>query len=249
MKKIIFLSAFLFSMLTLAQENYEVIIMPKKFDFLREENQYNLNTMCKLFFEKEGYVVYYENDIMPKEIANNRCNALFLDLVENNSIFKTKVKVELKDCQNNLISLSEEGETREKNLNRAYNEATRFALESLGGQTKFKNPFANEKELEEIKIEKINSSTNKIVEVESSNINSESKIDSLVLSSIITENGYNLIDRNRNIQFELLKTSNPIIFIAKKGNLQGVFTLNEQYSKFEYYQNNELVVLRVEVKF
>ena len=243
MKKNIFLSAFLFSMLTLAQENYEVIIMPKKFDFLREENQYNLNTMCKLFFEKEGYAVYYENDIMPKEVANNRCNALFLDLVENNSIFKTKVKVELKDCQNNLISFSEEGETREKNLNRAYNEVTRFALKSMEGY-KFKNEYAskvdNEK-TEEIKPLK--------PEVASDVPVKENNTKYSVLYSKITKNGYNLVDVNGNVKFELLKTSNPTIFIAKKENLQGIFTLNGQNSKFESYQNDELVVEEVEVKF
>ena len=51
------------------------------------------------------------------------------------------------------------------------------------------------------------------------------------------------------IKFELLKTSNPTIFIAKKGNFQGVFTLNGKNSKFESYQNDVLVVEEVEVKF
>ena len=51
------------------------------------------------------------------------------------------------------------------------------------------------------------------------------------------------------MKFELLKTSNPIIFIAKKGSIQGVFTLNGMNSKFESYQNDVLVVEEVEVKF
>ena len=72
---------------------------------------------------------------------------------------------------------------------------------------------------------------------------------SKVLNSEITKNGYNLIDENKNVKFELLKTSNPTIFIAKKGNVQGVFTLNGMSSKFESYQNNELVVEKVEVKY
>ena len=139
MKKIIFLVTLFFSLLSIAQENYKIIIMPKKFDFLKEENEYNLNMLCKLFFEKEGFTVYYATDSMPSEIANNRCSALYLDLLENNTLFKTKVKVQLKDCQNNIVTFSSEPETREKNLNAAYNEVTRIALKSMKGVSKIKN--------------------------------------------------------------------------------------------------------------
>jgi len=109
----------MFSMLSVAQDYYKVIVMPKKFDFLKEENQYNLNVLCKLFFEREGFKVYYASDNLPKEIANNRCNALFLNLVEENNMFKTKIQVELKDCQNNIVTFSEDGESRDKSLEKA----------------------------------------------------------------------------------------------------------------------------------
>ena len=77
----------------------------------------------------------------------------------------------------------------------------------------------------------------------------ENKSTNTVLYSKVSKNGYNLVDANNNVKFELLKTSNPTIFIAKKGNLQGIFTLNGQNSKFESYQNEVLVVEEVEVKF
>ena len=41
-----------------AQENvnnYKYIIVPKKFDFLKEENQYRVNTFTKFLFEKQGF--------------------------------------------------------------------------------------------------------------------------------------------------------------------------------------------------
>lgn len=246
MKKIIFLSMLMFSMLSVAQDYYKVIVIPKKFDFLKEENQYNLNVLCKLFFEREGFKVYYASDNLPKEIANNRCNALFLNLVEENNMFKTKIQVELKDCQNNIVTFSEDGESRNKSLEKAYNEATRAALISLTGVTKFKNPNSSKavepKKEVEIKIEE----PELHVDVNpAKNSNSNTK----VLNSEITKNGYNLVDENKNVKFELLKTSNPTIFIAKKETLQGVFTLNGMNSKFESYLNNELVVEKVEVKF
>jgi hypothetical protein len=253
MKKIVFLFMLLFSLFSVAQENYQILIMPNKFDFLRQENEYNLNTMCKLFFEKEGFKVYFSNDILPTEIANSRCNALFLDLVENNTVFKTKVKVELKDCQNNLVLLSEEGVSREKNLNTAYNQATRFALKSLEGKIKIKNTYVNntipQKEVKDIDSEIVKETSPILVTKVPEENSKENNTANAVLYSKVTKNGYNLVDINGNTKFELLKTSNPTIFIAKKDNIQGIFTLNGQNSKFESYQNNELVIEKVEVKF
>ena len=246
MKKLLFLSMLLFSMMSVAQEYYKVIIMPKKFDFLKEENQFNLNVLCKSFFEKEGFEVFYASDKLPVEVANNRCNALFLSVVEESNMFKTKIKIELKDCQNNIITFSEEGESRDKSFERAYNEATRSALLSFRGATKFKNE--NNAKIVEAKEEIIVAKAEdpKIQDIKSSNkIESSGKI----LKSEITKNGYNLIDENKNVKFELLKTSNPTIFIAKKENIQGIFTLNGKNSKFESYQNDVLVVEEVEVKF
>lgn len=247
MKKIVFLSLLFFSMLTIAQENYKVIVMPKKFDFLKEENQYNLNTMCKLFFEKEGFTVFYATDNLPMEIAKNRCNALFLDVIESNSMFKTKVKIELKDCQSNVVAFSDEVESREKNLNTAYNQVTRTALISMKGFTNIKNTYNNAKEtISNTEIVEKNIQKESVeIKVENIAMNSSKQ----VLTSAITKYGYNLVDENNNIKFELLKTSNPTIFIAKKENIQGIFTLNGQHSKFESYQNNVLVVEEIEVKY
>lgn len=236
----------LLSMFSMAQDYYNVIIMPKKFDFFKEENQYNLNVLCKSFFEKEGFQVYFETDNLPLDIANNRCNALFLEVLDASNLLKTKLKIELKDCQNNLITFSQEAMSRDKNSERAYNEAARIALVSLRGFTKFKNPYSTSVMEPKKEMEIKTKEPEKLVEVSQvTNLNSEIKI----FHSEITKNGYNLVDQNKDIKFELLKTSNPTIFIAKKGNLQGVFTLNGMHSKFESYQNEVLVVEEVEVKF
>lgn len=249
MKKFLIVFLLGFSLFTIAQENYNVIIMPKKFDFLKEENQYNLNVMCKSFFEKEGFKVYYSNEVLPKEIANNNCKALFLDLIENNTIFTTKLTIELKDCQRNVVTFSEQGTSREKNFNTAYNQAIRIALKSLEGTMQLKNTYTtnsnDEKSIKtEVKeVQPVKEVSVPIVKSEEVNISNSS------LYSMITKNGYNLVDENKNVKIELFKTSNPTIFIAKKGNIQGIFTLNGKNSKFESYQNDVLVVEEVEVKF
>lgn len=236
MKKIVILSMVLFSMFSYAQENYKVVIMSKKFDFLKKDNQYNLNTMCKLFFEKEGFTVYYDSEVLPNEIANNRCNALILNLVENNSMFSTKIKVELKDCQNNIIIASELFETREKVYDIAYNQVTRLALKSLEGFTKVKNLY-------------LISQVNPIRKVEDKPALTNKEPSINLLSVWSTKNGYRLVNKHKKIIYQLFKTSNPIVFIAFKDDIQGVFTLNAKKSTFESYLNDILVVEAVEVEF
>ena len=103
MKKIILLFALLFSIVLNAQENYEVVILPKKFDFQKSENQYNLVTLCKLFFEKEGFQVFYKGDLSEEEYFKNRCNYLYIDLLDNGNMFNTKVAVQVKDCKNTIL--------------------------------------------------------------------------------------------------------------------------------------------------
>jgi len=245
MKKLVFLTMLMFSMISVAQDYYKVVIMPKKFDILKEENQYNLNVLCKSYFEKEGFEVFYSSDDLPIELVNNKCNALFLNLLDDSSMLKTKVKVELKDCQNNLILVSEEGETREKNLSKAYNEAIRIALISLTGKTNIKNTtnFVRSKPNKDSEIVEMNENS-KLENTKTLNAFKKG----LNISS--TEKGFNIVDENNNIKFELLKTTNPTIYIAKKGSIQGIFTIySKDNSEFEYYQNDVLVVEKVELKF
>ena len=58
MKKFLIVFLLGFSLFTIAQENYNVIIMPKKFDFLKEENQFKSVIIADLglcgFVEEPG---------------------------------------------------------------------------------------------------------------------------------------------------------------------------------------------------
>ena len=60
MKKIVLLFVIFTFTFSVAQENYKYVIVPKKFSFFSEENEFNTNLITKAFFEKEGFVVYYE---------------------------------------------------------------------------------------------------------------------------------------------------------------------------------------------
>lgn len=249
MKKIIFILAVLFTISISAQSNYEVIIVPKKFSFLKNDNKYNLNSLTKSFFETEGFKVFYAEDNLPKEIANNRCNALFADVTENNGLFMSRLTVVLTDCQNNTVYTSAEGSSREKDYHKAYNEALRLALTSMRGSLKIANPNS---------VENIKVVEKPIVEVEEKPIEVK-EIKPVVLDAIKPKegtlfalpisNGYKIVDSTPTVIYLIHATSNDSVFIASKGELKGVFMKKINGWFFEYYKNEVLVSEKVEVKF
>lgn len=111
--------------------NYKYVIVPKKFEFLKEANQYRLNELTEFLFNKYGFQALMEGDSYPDDLLKNRCLALKSNLIKDSGLFKTKISVELKDCNDQVVYTSEVGESREKDYEKAYNEAVRNAFESF----------------------------------------------------------------------------------------------------------------------
>lgn len=111
--------------------DYKYIIIPTKFEFLKEQDQYQINSLTKFLFNKHGYIAYMQNEDLPEDLRNNRCLALTADVVKMNALLKTKVQIDLKDCNGNLIMASDIGETREKIYEKAYNLAVREAFKTF----------------------------------------------------------------------------------------------------------------------
>lgn len=242
MKKILLFSMFMFSMLLTAQENYEVIVIPKKFDFQKSDNQFNINTLCKLFFEKEGFKVINDEEMLEDNLYAKRCDFLYLNINDIGSIFTIKVNIDLKDCKKEVLLQSMDVKTKEKDYNKGYNEVIREALISLRGKLVISNKNSNKEEVVSDRVE-IETETFKSTAKEEKQSNSE------VLTAEITKNGYNLLDSDKKVIFELLKTSNPSVFTAKKGKINGILTLNGNNAKFESYQNEVLIVEEFQIKF
>lgn len=85
--------------------------------------------------------MYYDNDTMSNEIANNNCNKIYINVLENNSVFQTKLSIEIKDCKNQVLLTSTEGKSREKEFRVAYNNALRDAANSIKGKLTIENPY------------------------------------------------------------------------------------------------------------
>ena len=124
-----FIVASVFSQSTI--NNYKYIIVPNKFDFLKEQDQYQLNSLAKFLFNKYGFIAVMEGSDYPDELSVNRCLALKSDVVKDSGMFKTKLRIELKDCNDKLVLTSGIGESREKEYKTSYNLALRSAFKSI----------------------------------------------------------------------------------------------------------------------
>lgn len=233
MKKYIILLVVLASSLSFSQtvNDYKYAIVPSKFTFLKEKDQYRLNTLTKLLMEKYGFVTFFDTDILPVEVAENNCNKVFVEVLSNGNMFMTKMSVILKDCKNTILFTSAEGKSREKEYQTSYNQALREAFNS------FETLAIKDKNDEKLKPEVV-VYTSEIKRIKNS---------SLFAQPI--ENGFQLIDSTPKVIMKIYKTSIPICFIANKNNIQGVLISKENQWFFEYLNNSNLVSEKVEVKF
>ncbi|TBN01359.1 hypothetical protein EYD45_13210 [Hyunsoonleella flava] len=133
-KIIVSLITFLLVSNTFAQSNlnqYKYVIVPNKFDFLKEENKYRLNELAQFLFEKHGFSALMEGSDYPQDLTMDRCLALRSNVIKGTGMFKTKLNVVLKDCNDRVVYTSEVGESREKEFKTAYNIALRAAFDSF----------------------------------------------------------------------------------------------------------------------
>ncbi len=134
-KRVVFALVFVLaaSMTMSGQLNeYKYIIVPKKFETFKKENQYLTSTMVKHLFTQKGFTPVYD-DALPEDLANNRCLGLLVSLLDDSSFFSTKVTVILKDCQSIEVFRTVEGKTKIKEYTAAYKDALEKAFVSFDG--------------------------------------------------------------------------------------------------------------------
>ncbi len=211
--------------------DYKYALVPTKFSFLKEENQYNLNLLTKMYLQKYGFETYYNNETAPDDFVNSNCNKIFVDIVNNSNMFTTKLKVVIKDCKNNILISSEEGASREKEYKVAYNEALRMAFDN------FSVLKAHKFQPSQKSLEMIGEPVTNQMFIKKYNV-------------VATKNGFNLITADSDYKiFQIFKTSSIDVFIGNRDNVSGVLIKKTDNWFFEYYQNDKLVSEKVEVKF
>lgn len=225
--------------------DYVAVIVPVKYDFVKSENQYRLNTLTKFNLTKAGFQAFYTNETIPKEYSD-RCSLLYVDVKEEKGFMVTKLFVVFNDCNGKVIFKSEIGKSREKEYQVAYSEALNLAFESVYAlHYKYNGGIASS--LTPEKVAPITASVQalgtvivaKAVESTGSNL----------LYAQPTISGFQLIDSTPKVVYKIFKTSSPTCFIAFKDNKQGVLIAKENQWFFEYYENEKAISEKVTVKF
>ena len=140
----IFTITFLLSMSSLfgfsqqSMSDYSYIEVPEVYEFLEQKDQYQLNSLTKFLFNKNGFHAYFSN-----ELPNvKKCDGLYASLETELGFIYTKIVVVVKDCNGVVLYRGAEGRSKLKDYKRTYHQALRNAFES------FENLGVNQKELE-----------------------------------------------------------------------------------------------------
>lgn len=223
--------------------NYKYVLVPEKFAFARENNQYGLNNLAKLLLEEKGFTAFVGNTELPPQLAANKCNALTAEVVEKKGLFVTNLTLLLKDCQGNTIFKSKEGKSREKEFHPAYNLALRDAFTSLN-DVAYKYDSTTATTLPAVVGQSIPAAAPTMPAPTTPAITETTG----TLYAQTTTNGYQLIDTTPKKVLTLLKTSQSDYFIAEGASNGIVFKKNEEWI-FEYYKDNKLVSQKLQIKF
>lgn len=215
---------FLFLLLLVAaaasSQQYRYIVVPVRFEVQKEANQYSMNALAKKYFEQLGMTVYMSDEQLP---SRSECDRLLMDVVGSSNMFRTALKVVLKDCRNNVVVTSAEGTDRDKNNHMAYNKALRMALKSID-QSQLK--VASTPAAEPVAMAGENSET----VVLSADFNGAEMLYAQALAD-----GYQLVDTTPKVVLRIYKTSQNDVFSATDGTTSGVLLKDGDKWIYEYF--------------
>jgi hypothetical protein len=254
MKKILLLVlVFAFSNVIIAQNlnGYKYALVPSKFSYWKEQDKYRVSTLSKLFMQKYGFEAYLDSEAAPNEFLSNTLNKVYVDLITNNGMFATRIKVVLKDYSGKVLFTSKEGTSKAKDYYAAYSEALREAFSSFETlYHKYDEKMGADLRQSEVKPFKEIVAEPKAIVVESKEVAPVSTgTISIQLYAQPIQNGFQLVDAEPKVVMKLYKTSVKDVYTAIRGNSQGVFVTKNNGWFFEYYQNDKLVSEKVNVKF
>ncbi|GGG41986.1 hypothetical protein [Bizionia arctica] len=226
--------------------DYKYVIVPNEYNFLDEEDEFQLNSISHFLFNKYGFIALKEFELFPNDLINNPCLALKADVISDSGTFKTKLKIKLINCKNETIFLSETGESYDKEYSVAYNKALREAFIYVNALNYNYSPNQeilalgnssdkeSSKEIKQLKEEIATLKQKKVVQtpievvavapVSTKEIVTSTKEEDTVekketiLYANKTDNGYQLVNSATKVVMILLNTKNPEVFMVQGKN-------------------------------
>lgn len=121
-----------FSSVAQSIHDYEYVLVPVQYDFLSYADKYQLNSLTIFLFKREGFKVYNNTiESLPAAVAANKCKALYANVKDNSGVIRTRLQIELKDCDGTVIFASEVGDSKLKDFTKAHHQALREAFMSV----------------------------------------------------------------------------------------------------------------------
>ena len=259
MKKLIVLGLFLITASISAQESinqYKYIIVPKKFDFLKEPNQYRVNTYTKFLFEKNGFTAVYD-DGHPQDLRVNPCLGLKANIVDDSNLFTTKLRITLQNCQGDIVFTSDEGRSKIKEYEEAYQDAIQDAFVSVQGLSysyDASQSISAQVPAVASAAQNVAAPANQVPQTTQAQLGNigvatASAVDesSGVLYAQPIANGYQLVDSSPKVIYKLTKTTQPNYFLIQGGN--GFVYKKDGQWVAEYYEGETLKQEVLNIKF
>jgi len=258
---------------------YKYIIVPKKFDAFKSENQYQTSTLVKHYLTENGLTAVYD-DALPMDLAGNRCLGLVANLLDESSMFTTKLVLTLKNCQNQEVFRTKEGKSKIKEFEPAHREALEEAFTSFstidyqyqGGDTALTPGQTTPQEVPQVVtkakeqvLEQRNTVEEQIykgVEPKPSTTvvsrtprsqNTEDKAPMADLSGTLyaqpIAGGFQLVDSTPKIVLKLEETSMDDIYLAQYGDSNAMVFKKSDQWFLEYTHNGEKKTQELQIKF
>lgn len=240
--------------------NYKFIVVPDRFDFLKQKDEYKTSSLTKFLLKKNGFTVVLNSEQYPKDLRDNPCSGLKAVVLDKSSMFKVKVIIELRDCSNKILYTSDEGVSKLKEFKKGFQEAIRNAHASMNdiaydpflietiGKDKKEIVTVNPVLVEEVKEVKLEVELPVINNIEAAQI---SPINNIALSTTLyaqpVEKGFQLINLKPQVVFVILNTSVKGVFLIKDKN--GLLYKKGENWIAEFYDNGKLIEKKYQVKF
>lgn len=229
MKKVSMLMLAVCSTIAFAQKvsDYKYVAVPEKFETFKED--YGLKDFFTKALKGKKYIILpVIKDNWPSEAKNNFCNVINADVINDKNLFKNKVIVQFKDCNNNMI-LESKGGSKIKEFDEGLQDALKEAL--------IKMPVSNPAALLPASTNGQNTSSESAVSVVSTtspeaNNYSNGKLDLQKIQ--IDPNQFILARSGSSVPFAAFKTtSKNSVFIVK---------LADGNTTIGYFENGSIVI-------
>jgi len=222
---------FLFVSLSFSQNKldaFKYVIIPQNYDFLKEADQYKVNSLTKFLFDKRGYNTIFEGESYPSDLLGNPCLAATVDVKSESNMLTTKLTIVLSDCYDKVVFTCVQGKSREKDYNKTYSDALRKSFVSIENLNYNYNPelLINSQNTVQTEMPKAVVKTEAPKAVVVPVIAETNKVPEQVDVSDKKEQTIAKSYKNENISFFLIEQNNELVAYVNESN-------NEVYKKGE----------------